>query len=48
MCFGTAGYHVELLTKPNGRELVDEGLKYVHNDTCYPALLGNRAADRAR
>ncbi|MCI8396009.1 MAG: 2-hydroxyglutaryl-CoA dehydratase, partial [Acutalibacter sp.] len=22
-----------------GREIVDEGLKYVHNDTCYPALL---------
>ena len=32
------GYHVELL-KNDGRQVVDEGLKYVHNDTCYPALL---------
>ncbi|MBR4157371.1 MAG: 2-hydroxyacyl-CoA dehydratase [Oscillospiraceae bacterium] len=32
------GYKVELLTT-TGREIVDEGLKYVHNDTCYPALL---------
>jgi len=32
------GYNVELLTS-TGREIVDEGLKYVHNDTCYPALL---------
>ena len=32
------GYHVELL-RTSGREIVDEGLKYVHNDTCYPALL---------
>ena len=32
------GYHVELLTT-TGREIVDEGLKYVHNDACYPALL---------
>ncbi|MFR6185576.1 MAG: hypothetical protein ACLUJG_08510 [Lawsonibacter sp.] len=23
----------------NHRGIVDEGLKYVHNDTCYPALL---------
>ena len=23
----------------SGRAVVDEGLKYVHNDTCYPALL---------
>ncbi|MBC8533837.1 2-hydroxyacyl-CoA dehydratase [Yeguia hominis] len=36
--FRNYGYHVELLTN-EGRELVDEGLKYVHNDTCYPALL---------
>lgn len=32
------GYRVELL-KNTGRAVVDEGLKYVHNDTCYPALL---------
>lgn len=32
------GYKVELLTT-NHRGIVDEGLKYVHNDTCYPALL---------
>lgn len=32
------GYDVELLTT-NHREIVDEGLKNVHNDTCYPALL---------
>lgn len=32
------GYHIELL-RTSGREIVDEGLKYVHNDTCYPALL---------
>ena len=22
-----------------GREVINTGLKYVHNDTCYPALL---------
>lgn len=32
------GYHIDLL-RTTGREIVDEGLKYVHNDTCYPALL---------
>lgn len=32
------GYKAELL-KNTGREIVDVGLKYVHNDTCYPALL---------
>ena len=32
------GYHIDLL-RTTGRELADEGLKYVHNDTCYPALL---------
>ncbi len=36
--FTSFGYDVELLTN-NGRSVVDEGLKYVHNDTCYPALL---------
>ena len=32
------GYHVDQLNN-EGRSVVDEGLKYVHNDTCYPALL---------
>lgn len=32
------GYHVEQLNNES-RNVVDEGLKYVHNDTCYPALL---------
>lgn len=32
------GYNVELL-QTSTREVVDEGLKNVHNDTCYPALL---------
>ncbi len=32
------GYKVDQLNN-GGRAVVDEGLKYVHNDTCYPALL---------
>ncbi len=32
------GYKVVQLNN-SGRAVVDEGLKYVHNDTCYPALL---------
>lgn len=32
------GYKIDMLTS-NHRGIVDEGLKYVHNDTCYPALL---------
>ena len=32
------GFQVDMLTT-NHRGIVDEGLKYVHNDTCYPALL---------
>lgn len=32
------GYKMELLTN-NGASVVEEGLKYVHNDTCYPALV---------
>lgn len=31
------GYTVEIL-KTEGRSIIDEGLKHVHNDTCYPAL----------
>lgn len=36
--FAHEGYNVELLTNA-GDEVVQQGLKYVHNDTCYPALL---------
>lgn len=32
------GYNVEILQN-EGPKVVSEGLKYVHNDTCYPALL---------
>jgi len=32
------GYKTQLLTN-DSRNIVNEGLKYVHNDTCYPALL---------
>lgn len=32
------GYNVEIL-KSEGQQIIDEGLKNVHNDTCYPALL---------
>lgn len=32
------GYKTKLLTN-EGPEVIDTGLKYVHNDTCYPALL---------
>ena len=32
------GYKVKILENA-GRSVVDEGLKNVHNDTCYPALL---------
>lgn len=32
------GYDVEIL-KTNHKGIADEGLKSVHNDTCYPALL---------
>ena len=36
--FNNHGYKVKLLTS-TGRKIVDEGLRNVHNDTCYPALL---------
>ena len=36
--FELYGYKVEMLTT-NHRGIVETGLKYVHNDTCYPALL---------
>ncbi len=31
------GYRMEVLHN-EGRKVIDEGLKHVHNDTCYPAL----------
>lgn len=31
------GYNVVLM-ETEGRAIIDEGLKHVHNDTCYPAL----------
>ena len=34
----TYGYKMELLTS-SGPEIAETGLKYVHNDTCYPAIL---------
>ncbi len=36
--FESKGYKMELLQN-DSRTVVDEGLKNVHNDTCYPALL---------
>ncbi len=33
-----SGYNVEILTN-SSRQVIEEGLKYVHNDTCYPALV---------
>lgn len=32
------GYHIEVLRSDDQR-VIDEGLRHVHNDTCYPALL---------
>jgi len=36
--FELYGYKMEMLTTTH-RGIVETGLKYVHNDTCYPALL---------
>ena len=36
--FSKFGYKVELL-ETDGPEIAQVGLKYVHNDTCYPAIL---------
>ena len=36
--FALHGYRMEVL-KNEGQGVVDAGLQYVHNDTCYPALL---------
>ncbi|WP_017471088.1 2-hydroxyacyl-CoA dehydratase [Amphibacillus jilinensis] len=34
-----SGYHVVQLTEDTGRAGIEEGLKYVHNDACYPAII---------
>ena len=34
----TYGYKMELL-RSSGPEIAETGLYYVHNDTCYPAIL---------
>ena len=36
--FETYGYHMELL-QSSGHNIAETGLKYTHNDTCYPAIL---------
>ena len=35
---GRSGYKMELL-ETSGSRIAETGLKYVHNDTCYPAIL---------
>ena len=37
-CLKSEGYRIEMLNTTH-RGIVDTGLKYVHNDTCFPALL---------
>ncbi|MDQ7093284.1 acyl-CoA dehydratase activase-related protein [Desulfosporosinus sp. PR] len=36
--FETAGYRLEILPSVD-KSAIDEGLKYVHNDACYPAII---------
>ena len=36
--FNNEGYNLKIL-KNEGKTVVEAGLRYVHNDTCYPALL---------
>lgn len=36
--FKNYGYKMELL-ETSGKKIIETGLKYVHNDTCYPAIL---------
>lgn len=36
--FTKEGYHVAILEE-SGFDMAQEGLRYVHNDTCYPALV---------
>lgn len=37
--FRQSGYHTVVLPSDNKNEALDEGLKYVNNDACYPAIL---------
>ncbi len=37
-CLISEGYKVEVMQNTS-QSVIEEGLKYVHNDTCYPALL---------
>ena len=39
MCLQKRGYNCVTLDNMDQRAIADIGLKYVHNDTCYPALL---------
>ena len=32
------GYHISIVS-PSGREVKDEGLRAIHNDACYPAMI---------
>lgn len=36
--FNSSGWNVVILQDTN-REVIEEGLKYVHNDACYPAII---------
>ncbi len=36
--FEEAGYKIDFLNY-SGRKIIDTGLKYVHNDACYPAIV---------
>ena len=36
--FNSCGWNVEILQDTN-RDVIEEGLKYVHNDACYPAII---------
>lgn len=36
--FREKGYHIDFLDY-SGQKIIDTGLKYVHNDACYPAII---------
>lgn len=37
--FGSLGYNVDLLRETDTKSVAEFGLRFVHNDTCYPAIL---------
>ncbi|SES94207.1 2-hydroxyacyl-CoA dehydratase [Anaerobranca gottschalkii] len=37
--FRLSGYNLEVLPNDNKDEIINEGLKYVNNDACYPAII---------